>query len=126
MDYLLLVKQSATLPTLTQEADMAFEEGCFEAQLPVHSYHYSGSNDTLAPLWTALLMTFLKYVFVVVAVWAPLQDISNYCIIALIWMLNEMPVKSMNNLPLVTTFDYGNYWFESCIYLTILTRIHIL
>lgn len=29
-----------------QGADMAFEEGPFEAKQPLHSYHYSGSNET--------------------------------------------------------------------------------
>lgn len=36
--------------TSHQGADMAFEESPFEAQLPLHSYHHSGSSETLTPL----------------------------------------------------------------------------
>ncbi len=46
---LLLVMHSVA-HTSRQGADMAFEEGPFEAQLPLHSYHHSGSSETLTPL----------------------------------------------------------------------------
>lgn len=66
---LLLVKHSVGLPTLVvKELIVAFEGGPFEAQLPLHSYHHSGSSETLTPLWTALIGALLKYVFVAVAV----------------------------------------------------------